>query len=81
MRFIRISETVATGEHGDVLRVQYDNRGEPYREGCQIQILSGDDRIGTHIFLEDDEVRRLRDALSKMLGDTNLPSKPTPCDS
>lgn len=52
-------------ETGDKLRVGYDNRGEPYREGVTLEFCPTD-RYGPQVFLRDYEVRELRDLLLKL---------------
>ncbi|WP_316207515.1 hypothetical protein [Bradyrhizobium sp. SZCCHNR3118] len=47
------------GEEGEKLRVSYDNRGEPYRQGLSFWLESGSVLQG--VFLEESEVRRLQD--------------------
>lgn len=62
---------VATGEDGEELRVIYSNRGEPYREGCAVELMLATDEWtpSVSIFLEAYELKKLRDSLSKLLGD------------
>lgn len=57
-------------EEDHEFRVQYSNRGEPYRDGVEFVF----DRPGTSaiapvwVLLNGDEVRQLRDKLSEFLG-------------
>ena len=64
-------EVVAKSEDGGTLRLQYTNRGEPYREGLEVQIMLQEDEWtpSTAIFLDQSELIRFRDALNKLLGD------------
>lgn len=61
---------VFEAEDGGSLRVGYDNRGEPYREGICLVLEHDSDWI--HLFLEEEEVKSLRDLLNKL-----HPSVPT----
>ncbi len=67
----RNTEIIAKSEdEGNELRIRYSNRGEPYREGCEVELMLYTDRYSpsVSIFLEHYELVRLRDALNKMLG-------------
>lgn len=66
---MRIDRTTSklelSGEGEERLVVQYDNRGEPYREGIQIALTQGYSReVG--VFLENREAVQLRDLLNSM---------------
>lgn len=52
-------------EDGEILRVHYDNRGEPYRQGVSLIFEERQDGSGafTGVFLEGYEAKRLRDVL------------------
>lgn len=65
------TEIVAKSEDGEELRVSYSNRGEPYREGCEVEVMLATDQYtpSVSMFLEHYELKRLRDALSNLLGD------------
>ena len=59
-------------EDEHTLRIGYSNRGEPFREGVEIEL---DFQQGTrsdcrYVLLNLDEVRQLRDKLSRFLGET-----------
>lgn len=54
------------GEEGSRLVVQYDNRGEPYREGIVLQ-LDQEGELSPYVFLETSEVKKLRDMLNELL--------------
>lgn len=71
MKMQRGSQIVARGEDGETLRVVYSNRGEPYREGCEFEVLIATDpwQPVTSLFLERREMVDLRDALTKLLGE------------
>jgi len=53
------------GEDGDELTVHHNNRGDPYREGIQID-LSEDYRSIVSVFLETREAKALRDLLNQL---------------
>jgi hypothetical protein len=57
-----IQHVTFRGEDGDELRVGFDNRGDPYREGITLD-LSNDYETQVYLFLEEREVIRLRDLL------------------
>jgi hypothetical protein len=49
------------GEDGEKLRVSYDNRGDPYRQGVALWLESGSALQG--VFIDEREVRQLQDML------------------
>jgi hypothetical protein len=51
---------------GEVLSFSHSNRGEPYREGVHVSLEFADYEYWGHLFLEEDEVRRLRDLLNTL---------------
>lgn len=51
---------------GEALSFAQTNRGEPYREGVQVSFDLADYEYWGSLFLEEDEVRRLRDLLNKL---------------
>jgi hypothetical protein len=58
---------VFNGEDGATLTVRYANRGEPYREGVDLDLeLSDSDLIGPRVFLDAHEGVDLRDALIRI---------------
>ena len=69
MRIKQINEIVARSEDGEELRITYSNRGEPYREGCDVEVTLATDQYtpSVSIFLEHYELVSLRDALNKLL--------------
>jgi hypothetical protein len=68
VKMSQVSPLVLSDENGHELRVQYDNRGEPYRQGVDFTFDSCNGRtIPVWVFLERDEVERLRDKLSEFL--------------
>lgn len=52
------------GEDGDRLTVGYDNRGEPFREGVELNFRNA--MSNCDVFLEDFEAKELRDLLIEM---------------
>lgn len=52
-----------TADDGTCLRIGFDNRGDPYREGLRFDI-DREDEFGPAIFIEMFEVERMRIALS-----------------
>jgi hypothetical protein len=66
MRKLDIGSITFTAEDGDALRVVYDNRGEPYREGVQLSLDKASGDYGAHLFLEDREAIALRNFLLKL---------------
>jgi hypothetical protein len=52
---------------GETLRVSYDNRGEPYREGAGFTYEGGRDHT-FHFMLEHRELVELRDVIDRILG-------------
>ena len=74
MKITQISKhIVASSEDGDEMRITYANRGEPYREGCEIQVMFSTDEYSPSVimFLEHSELKNLSDSLKKLLGDNN----------
>lgn len=65
MKRLDIESVKFRADDGHELRVTYDNRGEPYREGVTLY-LEKDYNFGAHLFLEDAEARQLRDLLNKL---------------
>jgi hypothetical protein len=63
MKMIEKSSKSVTfhGEDGEKLRVSYDNRGEPYRQGVALWLESGSHMQG--VFIDQREVRQLQDML------------------
>ena len=58
-RILKHEQTVTfDGEDGEKLRVSYDNRGEPYRQGVSLWLESGSTLQG--VFIDENEVRRLQ---------------------
>lgn len=53
-------------EDGDELVVIHTNRGEPYREGIEVALETGDHRHGPYLFLESREAMELRDLLNRL---------------
>lgn len=66
MRKLDISAISFEAEDGHQLRVGYDNRGEPYRDGVTLSLEMGGGEYGGHMFLEMSEVNRLRDLLNSI---------------
>ncbi len=58
---------VFKGEGDDELEIRYTNRGEPYREGVEVEWRLSDWRNSVSVFLEVEEMCRLRDKLNEML--------------
>jgi hypothetical protein len=69
MKVNRISEIIARSEDGEELRLSYSNKGEPYREGCNITLTLATDEYcpSVSMFLEHRELVQLRDSLNKIL--------------
>jgi hypothetical protein len=58
---------VFRGEDGDTLRVTYDNRGEPYREGVSLTLTESDRRpADVSVFLEEREMCEVRDLFIRL---------------
>lgn len=53
------------GEDGETLTVRPSNMGEPFRDGMDFTIESGDDYFGA--FLTQGEIRRLHNKLGEYL--------------
>jgi len=66
MKFERQQSATFRGEGGDCLRVHYDNRGDPYREGLTFDLTENEYDHVVSVFLEGFELRQLRDLLNKM---------------
>lgn len=68
---MRVNRDTATitfhGEDDQHLRIGYDNRGEPYREGFSVDLMEGYESKAS-VFLEAHEGRKLRDFLIKFYG-------------
>lgn len=71
MKLNRIQEVIAKGENGSELRLRFANRGEPYREGYQIEITSeGHESTTVHsVFLDEYETKILHRCLGRVLED------------
>jgi len=63
-----IKNKIFRGEGGDVLRVRYDNRGEPFREGVTIY-LEDDNYNSVSVFLEGRELIELKEFLNDLYGE------------
>ena len=66
MRKLDITSETFQAEDGYELRIAYDNRGDPYREGVSLSLELGDGGYGGHMFLDMHEVVRLRDLLNSI---------------
>ena len=55
------------GEEGDRLVIEYDNRGELYREGATFRFYNGFDQSTISVFLENRELECARDLLGRLL--------------
>lgn len=72
MKMREISETVARSEDGGEFRLVWTNQGEPYREGCNAEVVLATDSgysPSVSLFLEEHDLVRLRDALDNLLGE------------
>jgi hypothetical protein len=69
-RMKHITEVVARGPNGEKFHLRYTNYGEPYREGCDVEVDMSPGSYGrsVSIFLEDSELVRLRESIDKLLG-------------
>ena len=68
VKMSQVTPLVLSDEEGQELRVFYDNRGEPFREGVDVTFDRCDGRTRpVWVFLERDEVEKLRDKLSEFL--------------
>lgn len=67
-RLTEVKHFEILGDDGDVLTLYRSNKGEPFREGADLLLKNGYDTLGG-VFLETDELRRLRDHLNELLGD------------
>lgn len=65
MRKLDITRVQFVGEEGNTVTVGYSNRGEPYREGIEMDFEQGERTI-ISVFLETREVLELRDLLNKL---------------
>lgn len=52
-------------EDGSSLEIGYDNRGEPYRDGLTLY-LNTTAAGCRHVFIERDEVKKLKDLIEKL---------------
>lgn len=66
MKIVGKSSVTFCAEEGHTLRVSYSNRGEPYREGIDIDLNLPNDQYGGSLFLEDHEAKQLRDLLNRL---------------
>ena len=73
MKVVRdISKIIAYGENGEELRLTYDNRGEPYREGASVSLTIDKGEYHSElcsVFLEHRELVEFRNAVNKLLGE------------
>jgi hypothetical protein len=54
------------------LRVAYDNDGDPWREGVSFEFSrESSDWAYIRVMLDDSDVRKLRDKLTELLGETS----------
>lgn len=65
MRIQRVAPLELIGEDGESLRVEWDNRGEPYREGVSLTFEDG--KAHLMVFLDTEETKQLRDKLNELL--------------
>lgn len=54
------------GEDGCSLEIGYTNMGDPYREGIELRLDDGGHERSPYIFLEEHEVKELRDLLNRL---------------
>jgi hypothetical protein len=66
MEVVRQTKPLVFSEDDDELRVAYDNRGEPYRDGVQLEFRSRD--CWSAVLLDCREVELLRDKLNEFIG-------------
>ncbi len=55
------------GEDGDELNVEYDNRGEPYRDGAVFRLYDENYSDERSVFLEESELRELKKVIDKLV--------------
>ncbi len=68
MKLVRRDRVTLSSLSGESkLTVEYDNLGEPFREGVLLTIDDESNYVG--VLLDRDDVIRLRDALSNLLVD------------
>jgi len=68
VRMNQVKPLVLTDGDGSEVRVSYDNRGEPYREGVEFSFDKCDGRTRPiWVFLERHEVESLREKLDEFL--------------
>lgn len=61
-RILKYEQTLTLhGEDGEKLRISYDDRGEPYRQGVSLWLESGTTLQG--VFIDQREVRQLQNLL------------------
>jgi Zn-finger nucleic acid-binding protein len=64
----QIKDLVLSDEDGHELRVAYDNRGEPYRQGVEVLFDACDGCTRpVWVFLDRDEVEKLHEKLGEFL--------------
>ena len=67
MKINQGTQIVARGEDGETLRLMYSNRGEPYREGCDVQVTISNGEYAEpeiSVFIDHRELVSFRDALN-----------------
>jgi len=69
MRRATTERLTLLGEDDCKLEIYYDNRGEPFREGVWVELCVSDYKKSIGVFLEKNEVMKLRDKLSQIIGD------------
>lgn len=72
-RIVRRTRTELCGISGGKLTVEYDNVGEPYREGILVSLISSDDPATyaencVGVLLDHQDACYLRDMLNQFIG-------------
>lgn len=60
-------KVVFKGDDGDEFIVEYDNRGEPYRDGAVFRLYDESYSDERSVFLEESELRELKKVIDKLV--------------
>lgn len=74
MKLAYIGSITMHGLDGSKLRVEYDNMGEPFREGIRLTIEGECDCACSSVLLNEEDAATLQDVLRALLCRPNLDS-------
>lgn len=75
MKRVNIGSITMRGIDGSKLRVEYDNMGEPFREGIRLTIEHECDDACCSVLLSEEDAATLQDILGALLSRQKLDTK------